>query len=178
MLAPTDNRSSLAGRPSKLTADMVEKARQEAKHGLPLPMIADRLGIGRTTAKNWVRNADEKGEDSLEYQFRAAIFIADAEECKNLVSCLRDAALPPPPPEGQQRRDPNIWAATWLLTHHPRLRDHFSDAAAERRAERKTVSTVMDALAAAGLTPDDERRVLLQIQARGLGTPPADEGEG
>jgi hypothetical protein len=170
----------LAGRPSKLTAELVEKARQEAAHGLPLPMIADRLGIGRTTAKNWVRNADEKGEGSLEYQFRAAIFIADAEECKNLVSCLRDAALPPPPPEGQQGKDPNVWAATWLLTHHPRLRDHFSDAAAERRTERKTVATVMDALAAAGLAADDERRVLLQIQARGLGVPdgePGAEGE-
>ena len=172
-----------AGRPSKLTTELVTKAKQEAAHGLPLALIADRLGIGRRTAQTWIRDAQIKGEDSLEYQFRRAIFMADAEECKNLVTCLRDAALPPPPPEGQEggkRKDPNIWAATWLLTHHPRLRDHFSDAAAERRTERKTIATVVDAIAAAGLAPDDERRVLLQIQARGLGTPadePAGEGE-
>jgi hypothetical protein len=38
------------------------------------------------------------------------------------------------------------------------------------------VATVVDAIAAAGLAPDDERRVLLQINARGLGTQ-AVEGE-
>ena len=168
-----------AGRPSKLTTELVAKAKQEAAHGLPLALIADRLGIGRRTAQTWIRDAETKGEDSLEYQFRRAIFIADAEECKNLVNCLRDAALPPPPPEGvegAERKAPNLWAATWLLTHHPRLRDHFSDAAAERRTERKTIAAVVDAIAAAGLTPEDESRVLLQINARGLEMP-AVEGE-
>jgi transposase len=160
------------GRPTKLTSELVQAARLEAAHGLPVALIADRLGIGRTTAHTWIRNADNKGEDSLEYQFRAAIFLADAEECQNLLGGLRKSAA------GTDDTPGNAWAASWLLTHHPRLRDFFSDAAADRRVERKTVATVMDALASAGLTPDDERRVLLQIQARGLGTPPADEGEG
>lgn len=166
-----------AGRPSKLTTELVEAARIEAAHGLPVALIADRLGIGRSTASRWIKNADENGEDSLEYQFREAIFLADAEKCQNLLSGLQIAAI------GSVEKGiaPNAWAATWLLTHHPRLRDHFSDAAAERRTERKTVATVVDAIAAAGLAPDDERRVLLQIQARGLGTPadePGAEGEG
>ena len=165
---------SAGGRPSKLTTELVKKAKQEAAHGLPLAMIADRLGIGRATAKTWVKNAESKGEESLEYQFRAAIFIADAEECKNLVTSLRDAAIPPPPPEGAERKAPNLWAATWLLTHHPRLRDHFSDAAAERRTERKTIAAVVDAIAAAGLTPEDESRVLLHLNARGLEMPAVD----
>ena len=163
-----------AGRPSKLTTELVEAARIEAAHGFPVALIADRLGIGRTTAKTWIKNAEDKGEESLEYQFRAAIFMADAQECENLLGGLRRAA------SGSKDNPPNAWAASWLLTHHPRLRDHFSDAAAERRTERKTVATVVDAIAAAGLAPDDERRVLLQIQARGLGTPadePAVEGE-
>ena len=159
------------GRPSKLTAELVKAARLEAAHGLPVALIADRLGIGRTTAHNWINNAETKGEDSLEYQFRDAIFQADAEECKNLLSGLRLAA------KGDEKNSPNAWAATWLLTHHPRLRDHFSDAAADRRVERKTVATVMEAIASATLAPDDERRLLLQIQAHGLGLPPADEGE-
>ena len=165
-----------AGRPSKLTAELVQAARIEAAHGLPVALIADRIGIGRTTASYWIKNADDKGKDSLEYQFREAIFLADAEKCKNLLSGLQIAAVGDP----ANGIAPNPWAATWLLTHHPRLRDHFSDAAAERRTERKTIATVVDAIAAAGLAPDDERRVLLQIQARGLGTPadePAVEGE-
>ncbi len=68
----------------------------------------------------------------------------------------------------KQATDGNAWAATWLLTHHPRLRDHFSDAAIDRRIEKRTVASIIDAIAAAGLPPDQERAVLLQIQARGL----------
>ena len=159
------------GRPSKLTSELVQAARLEAAHGLPVALIADRLGIGRTTAHTWIRNADVKGEESLEYQFRSAIFLADAEECQKLLGGLRKSAA------GTDDTPGNAWAASWLLTHHPRLRDFFSDAAAERRTERKTVATVVDAIVAAGLAPDDERRVLLQINARGLGTQ-AVEGEG
>ena len=161
-----------AGRPSKLTTELVAKAKLEAGHGFPVALIADRLGIGRSTASRWIQNADEKGEDSLEYQFREAIFLADAEKCQNLLSGLQVAAVGDP----ANGIAPNAWAATWLLTHHPRLRDHFSDAAAERRTERKTIAAVVDAIAAAGLTPEDESRVLLQINARGLEMP-AVEGE-
>ena len=155
-----------AGRPSKLTPELVAKAREIAAEGLPVALIADRLEIGRRTAHTWIQNADEKGEDSLEHQFRQAIFLSDAEECSNLLSQLRTSA-----------KSGNPWSATWLLTHHPRLRDHFSDAAAERRTERKTMATVLDAVAAAGLPADLEHTLLLQMQARGLGAVQS-EGEG
>lgn len=108
--------------------------------------------------------AGEDG-DELKVQFRKAIDESAVSLAKVQLSNLRDQAA-----------DGSTQAATWLLTHHPATRDHFSDAAAERRTERKTVATVVDAIAAAGLAPDDERRVLLQINARGLGTP-AVEGE-
>lgn len=134
-----------------------------------MPLIAARLGIGRNTASHWMAAADEKGEDSLEYQFRQAIFIADANSCEHLLSGLELAA------RGSQESAPNAWAATWLLTHHPRLRDHFSDAAAERRTERRAVATFLEAVAATGLTPDQEHTLMLQMQARGLG---AVQGEG
>lgn len=64
--------------------------------------------------------------------------------------------------------------AQWWLTHHPTTRDTWSDAAAERRTERKTVGTVLEAVAAAGLPADLERNLLLQMQARGLGAPQPD----
>lgn len=154
-----------AGRPSKLTPELVERANGLASEGLPIDLIADRLGVGRRTAHTWVKNADEKGEDSLEYRFRQAIFLADAAQCESLLSGLRQSA-----------ENGNAWSATWLLTHHPRLRDHFSDAAADRRTERKTVATVLEAVAAAGLPPELERTLLLQMQARGLGAA-VQEGE-
>lgn len=165
--SPPSQPVSAAGRPTKLTTELVARAKQEAAHGFPVALVADRLGIGRSTASRWIQSADEKGEDSLEYQFREAIFLADAEKCQKLLSGLQIAAVG----DVEKGIAPNAWAATWLLTHHPRLRDHYSDAAAERRTERKTVAQVVEAVAAAGLSAEDERRVLLQIQARGLGDP-------
>lgn len=146
------------GRPSKLTPGLIAQAQEHAAEGLPVQLIADRLGVHRATANRWIQQADEKGEDSLEYRFRAAIFMADAEHCTNLLGGLHKSA-----------KDGNAWSATWLLTHHPRLRDHFSDAAAERKTERRTIATVLEAVAAAGLPADLERNLLLQMQARGLG---------
>ena len=67
--------------------------------------------------------------------------------------------------------------AAWLLTHSPFFRDEWSDAAAERKTERRTVATVLEAVAAAGLPADLEHTLLLQMQARGLGAPQP-EGEG
>jgi len=155
-----------AGRPSKLTPEVVKAAGQSAQAGLPVEMIAAQIGIGYSTCCRWLKEAENHEEGSLHRQFREAIFFADSEYCRSLMVGLK-----------QQADNGNPWAATWLLTHHPRLRDLFSDAAAERRTEKRTVAQVVDAIASAGLAPDDERRVLLQIQARGLGTPPADEGE-
>jgi AcrR family transcriptional regulator len=154
-----------AGRPSKLTPELVAKAREIAAEGLPVALMAARLGVGRSTASYWIKNAEQLGEDSLEYQFREAISLADAEKCQQLLSGLDKLAT---------AESPSIWAATWLLTHHPRLRDHFSDAAAERKTERKTVATVLEAVAAAGLPADLEHTLLLQMQARGLGAQAAD----
>lgn len=60
--------------------------------------------------------------------------------------------------------------AQWWLTHNPTTRETWSDAAADRRAERKTVAATIEAIADSGLPPDLERRVLLNMQARGLST--------
>lgn len=60
-------------------------------------------------------------------------------------------------------------AAAWVLEHHPDFREQFSDAGYERRAERRVFALVVEAIAAAGFTPQQERRFLLELQARGLG---------
>lgn len=56
--------------------------------------------------------------------------------------------------------------AQWLLTHAPAYRNHYSDNAAVTRAYREGVDAVIQALSQAGLTPEQEKSVLLHIQAR------------
>lgn len=146
------------GRPSKLTPEIVEAARANARTGLPVTLIANEIGIHHATCSRWLREAETSEPGSLLDQFRQAIFSADAENCRSLMSSLK-----------RQADDGNAWAASWLLTHHPRLRNHFSDAAADRRVERRTMAVVVDAITAAKLPDDQERLLLLQLQARGLG---------
>ena len=69
----------------------------------------------------------------------------------------------------------NVNAITWLLTHHPILRDQFSDAAAERRAVQRAMAGVVTAIDGAGLSDDQRMRILLGIQAQGIGVPAAEE---
>ncbi len=160
-----------AGRPSKLTPELVEAAGELAAAGLTISKIALSIGVTERTVYDWMREAKVSPETDLRAQFSQAIHEGWINTGKNYLQNLKVHAA----------SQGGIPAATWFLTHHPFFRDDFSDAAAERRTERKTVATVVDAIAAAGLAPDDERRVLLQIQARGLGTPadePGAEGEG
>ena len=150
------------GRPSKLTPELLQRARELSAQGLPIGLICQQLGVNHATAWRWMQAAGEDG-DELKVQFRKAIDESAVSLAKVQLSNLRDQAA-----------DGSTQAATWLLTHHPATRDHFSDAAAERKTERRTMATVLDAVAAAGLPADLERNLLLQMQARGLGAPQQD----
>jgi transposase-like protein len=145
----------------------VERTKALAAEGLPFGMICEKLGVNHATAWRWRRDAEQDDDESgsLKVQFSKAISDAGAQLAKTQVQNLVFQAA-----EGSTQ------AATWLLTHHPSTRDHFSDAAAERRTERKTVAIVLEAVAAAGLPPELERTLLLHMQARGLGAAPQ-EGE-
>lgn len=161
---------SAGGRPSKLNTEVVEQARELASAGLTLGKIALGIGVEERTVSYWMKEGRKGPDTDLKAQFFQSIHEGWLETGKNYLQNLKNHAA----------KQGGTAAATWFLTHHPFFRDDFSDAAAERRTERKTIATVVDAIAAAGLAPDDERRVLLQIQARGLGTPadePAGEGE-
>ena len=67
--------------------------------------------------------------------------------------------------------------AAWLLTHSPFFREEWSDAAADRRVEKRTMAAVVDAIASSGLPPEQERLLLLNLQARGLGAAPAEPSD-
>ncbi|MCX5955747.1 MAG: hypothetical protein NTW51_04910 [Cyanobacteria bacterium] len=61
-------------------------------------------------------------------------------------------------------------AAGFLLQHHPQHRELYGDQAHDQRLRRQLIAQVVAAIAAAALPPDDERRVLLQLQAHGVGS--------
>jgi len=58
-------------------------------------------------------------------------------------------------------------AAAWMLEHHPLTREVFGDLGRDERVRRELLARVVAAIAAAVLAPEDERRVLLQLQAHG-----------
>jgi hypothetical protein len=61
-------------------------------------------------------------------------------------------------------------AAAWLLEHHPLSREQYGDLGRDERVRRELLGKVCNAIAAARLAPEDERRVLLQMQAHGATT--------
>lgn len=155
--------SQLAGRPSAITAEHVEIALRVSEQGGALSTVARACGTPLTTIKRWVQQAKEGTGSELYADFWAAI---QEGRHKAEIRALKIITGSEDPRDAQ-----------WWLTHNPTTRDTWSDAAAERRTERKTVATVLEAVAAAGLPPELERTLLLQMQARGLGAAPQ-EGDG
>ena len=123
--------------------------------------IARAIGVTPTTVREWLDKGDQPDSPELFRTFSKAIHgaISDGERALTRKIAAGEA------------RD-----AAWLLTHSPFFRGEWSDAAAERKTERRTVGTVLEAVAAAELPADLERNLLLQMQARGLGSK-AVEGE-
>lgn len=145
------------GRPSKLTPEIVEQARELAARGLAKTQIAVALKVSTNTVDRWLAEGKNADPDSLQALFSIAIYDGWIATGSKFLNHLQRHA-----------ENGSTSAATWFLTHHPFFRDEFSDAAADRRVERQTIAAVIEAIAAAGLTPEQERAVLLQIDARGL----------
>jgi hypothetical protein len=157
-----------------LTPELVAAAGEMAEIGFPLSKIAKGIGVYEGTVYRWMQESRECPDDDLRVRFREAIHKGWSTTGKTYLRNLKE-----------QSANGSTAAATWFLTHHPFFRDDFSDAAAERRTERRTVAGLIEAIAAAGLSREDEDRVLLHIQARGYGqvapiepAVPEDDGDG
>jgi hypothetical protein len=146
------------GRPSKLTPKAIETAADLAADGLPVELIAQSIGCDPRTCKRWIQEGAEAPSGDLRAKFRHVIFKAEAERARKMLVALDKASI-----EG------NVWAATWTLTHHPRFRDIFSDAAATRREADKTLGQVVKGIVESGIPKDQQRAVLLSIRANGVG---------
>lgn len=136
---------------------MVEAAGRLAAVGLTVTKIAASIGVHQATVFNWIREGKDAPKSDLKARFCEAIHKGWIQTGKNYLQNLKE-----------QSNNGSTTAATWFLTHHPFFRDDFSDAAADRRVEKRTVAQVIDAIAASGLPPEQLRTVLLNIQSRGL----------
>jgi hypothetical protein len=144
-----------ARRHYKLNADVIEKVRFLCEYGAPLEHIAPAVGVTYESIRQWLANA--KGPDATpqEVALSVAIHEGRAKGGLRLVSKIAESA------DNGDTKD-----AQWLLTHAPAYRKHYSDNAAVSKAFSDGVQAAVQGLQAAGLTPDQERAVLLQISAR------------
>jgi hypothetical protein len=146
-----------AGRPSTLTAEHVEIARAVTEAGGALTTVATACKTPLRTVQSWLTQAKAGEGSELHQAFLRAIqegqHAAEIRALKTITGSL----------------DPRD--AQWWLTHNPSTRDTWSDAAAERRAVQRTLADVVQAIDATGLTDEQRTRLLLTMQAQGIGVP-------
>jgi hypothetical protein len=130
-----------ARRHYKLNDAVIKKVRFLCEYGAPLEHIAPAVGVSYPAIKIWLSNAKGENPTEQEVALLAAVNEGRAAGGLRLASKIAESA------DAGDTRD-----AQWLLTHSPA----FSDG----------VQACVAAVQAAGLTPEQERAVLLQISAR------------
>jgi hypothetical protein len=145
----------LGGRQSKLTEELIAKARDLAASGAPDKTLAAACGVSIRAWQLWLSNARSGQGSPLEMQFLQAIREGRAEGELIHVQKLH---------KGDSKD------SQWLLTHSPYWRDTWSDASAIRRANQRLMEGVVAVIEATqSLTAEQKHDLLLQLQARGLG---------
>jgi len=144
-----------ARRHYKLNDAVIKKVRFLCEYGAPLEHIAPAVGVTYESIRQWLANAKGPDPTDLEIALSVAINEGRAAGGLRLASKIAESA------DAGDTRD-----AQWLLTHSPAFRRHYSDNAAVTRAFSDGVQACVAAVQASGLTPEQERAVLLQISAR------------
>jgi hypothetical protein len=139
----------------KLDAQLIKKVRFLSEYGAPIEHIASAVGVSHQCMWGWLKAAKGPDPSQLELDLLEAINEGRAAGGLRLASKIAESA------DAGDTRD-----AQWLLTHSPAFRRHYSDNAAVTRAFSDGVQACVAAVQAAGLTPEQERAVLLQISAR------------
>jgi hypothetical protein len=137
----------------KLNAALIEKAGRLAALGWPYKDIAEACGVSYEALHFWLVNA--KGESPTELELQ-------------LLHVMQEALW-----AGAEQQVAKIAAgdtkdAQWLLTHSPRWRETWSDAAATRREVMNTLAAVVQVVQQSDLTPEQQDHLLLRMQAAGL----------
>ena len=146
------------GIPRKITPQSVAKAGELARLGLNIKQIAAGLGVAACTLSRWINDP----ADGLERGVRDAIQRGGDAGREALVRKLAN---------GDER------SATWLLSHSPRWRDDYSDAAHSRREVQRVLGQVVAVIEGAAITDEQRRDLLLRLAAAGIITAPDSDAE-
>jgi hypothetical protein len=144
-----------ARRHYKLNDDVIKKVRFLAEFGAPLEHIAPAAGITYEIMRQWLKNAKGPDPTPQEVALLGAIEAGRAAGGMRLINKI-----------AEQAENGDMKASTWMLTHSPAFRDHYSDTAAANRARIEGIDAAVQAITEAGLTPEQERDLLLRITAK------------
>jgi len=144
-----------ARRHYKLNDDVIKKVRFLAEYGAPLEHIAPAAGVSARAMMQWLDNAKTLDATPEEVRLLQSVNEGRAAGGMRLMSKI-----------AEQADDGDLKASTWMLTHAPAFRAHYSDNAAVTRAKQEGIEAVLQAIAEAGLAPDQERDLLLRITAK------------
>lgn len=139
----------------KLNDDVIKKVRFLAEFGAPLEHLAPAAGVSYVTLWQWLKNAKGPNPTPEEIKLLKAIEEGRAAGGMRLIGKVAEAA-----------ENNDLKATTWMLTHSPAFRDHYSDAAAIERYRREGIEMAVQAIIDAGLPPDREHDLLLRISAK------------
>lgn len=143
-----------SGTHRKLTPELIEKVRLYAPTGAPDKTIAAACGVSEPAWYLWLKNARSGNGTQLEVALLEALHKGRSKGELDLVDKLI---------EGDSKD------SQWLLTHSPHWRENWSDSAATRRELNKAMAQVADVIESATfLTAEQQTRLLLALQSRGL----------
>ena len=142
------------GRPSLLKPELIEVAEEAAAAGGALSTIAAACGVHTETVENWLKaHRNGKGTE-LHEAFFAAVQRGQHQAELRAVRKICEFA---------DSRD-----AQWWLTHNPRTRETWSDAAATRREIDRVLGQVAKGILESRLPDDQKQAVMLSIRAQGI----------
>jgi len=144
-----------ARRHYKLNDDVIKKVRFLAEFGAPLQHIAPAAGVSYDALLQWIKNAKLPDATPEEIRLFQAVEEGRAKGGMRLINKI-----------AEQAENGDMKASTWMLTHAPAFRDHYSDNAAATRARQEGIEAAVQAISEAGLTPEQERDLLLRITAK------------
>jgi hypothetical protein len=148
---------------------VINRAAELVALGLPMASIAQACGVHRATLATWVSAGLQPGAKGLERDLADAIQAARAEGEEHLIRRLHKLAEHP---------EHGVRASTWLLSHSPRWRDQWSEAAHARREVQKVVAMFVAALEEEpSLRAEQRERILLRVRAKGLALAAGDGSE-
>jgi hypothetical protein len=147
-----------------LNAELIEKATGLAALGLPVPSIAEGCGVSPAGFRAWLQRAREGSGTALEVALLERIQAAQVDAEQSLLLRVLSHS-------SQDWR-----AAAWCLTHHPRHREQWSDAAATRREVQRVLGQVVAGIESCRLPEVQKQELLLNLAARGIGLPEEQAG--